>query len=236
MGKNMFKSKIKALVLVVALEGCVVPAMAQRTFHAYRPHAEQKDSVKTPKWEPHLSVSTGFIGSNYGDNRLFTSVAPSLDFRPNDRWRLTGGFRITSDMGMPMISNNRDLAPYKRDKGTGLVSVHGAAEYQVNDRLWLAAAVYHVAGSYAPFYGFGRGNAWDVSATAISAAAAFRFNDNDFLRLSFTVVRDNYGTLPFMYHDAWLHGGYGAWGLYATPLDYYRMADPFSPFFYNGIY
>ena len=92
MGKNMFKSKIKALVLVVALVGCVVPAMAQRTFHAYRPHAEQKDSVKTLKWEPHLSVSTGFIGSNYGDNRLFTSVAPSLDFRPNDRWRLTGGF------------------------------------------------------------------------------------------------------------------------------------------------
>ena len=232
----MFKSSFKTLVLVIGLVVCAVPLMAQRTLHAGQPIVEKTDSVKAPKWEPHLSVSTGFIGSTYGDNRLFTSVAPSIDYCPSDRWRLNAGFRITSDMGFPAISTNRDLAPYKREGGTGMVSAHASAEYQVNDRMWLAAAVYHVGGTYAPFFGFGQGKVLDVSATAISAAAAFRFNDNDFLRLSFTVVRDHYGTLPFMYHDAWMHGGYGAWGLYATPTDYYRMAAPFSPFYYDGIY
>lgn len=233
---NVFKKNIRAMVLAVGMVICAVPLVAQRPFHPGRQIVEAKDSVSAPKWEPHLAVSTGFIGSNYGDNRLFTSVAPSIDYRPNDRWRLNAGFRITSDMGFPPVAGSRDLAPYKREGGTGLASAHASAEYQVNDRLWLAAAIYHVGGKYAPFYGFGQGGTLDVSATAISAAAAYRFNDHDFLRLSFTVVRDHYGTLPFMYHDAWMHGGYGAWGLYATPTDYYRMASPFSPFFYDGLY
>ena len=73
-------------------------------------------------------------------------------------------------------------------------------------------------------------------ATAVSAAAAFRFNERDFLQLSFTVVHDHYGTLPFMYHDAWMHSGFSPWGLYATPTDYYRMASPFCPYFFDGIY
>ena len=232
----MLKHSIRLLILAVVMTGCAVPLSAQRTYNPNRPLKEIKDTVRTPKWEPHLSVSTGFIGSSFGDNRLFTSVAPSLAYRPNDRWRLSAGFRITSDMGFPMLSTNRDLAPYKRNGGTGLVSAHAAAEYKVNDNLWLAASVYHIGGTYAPFFGFGKGSALDVSATAVSAAAAFRFNERDFLHLSFTVVHDHYGTLPFMYHDAWMHSGFSPWGLYATPTDYYRMASPFCPYFFDGIY
>lgn len=228
----MLKHKIKALFLTMGLVVCAAPVFAQHNFRVGRQLVEIKDSVKAPKWEPHLSVSTGFIGSSFGDNRLFTSVAPSIDFRPSDRWVVNAGFRITTDMDFPMAAQARDLAPYKREGSTGLVSAHVAAEYQVNDRLWLAAAVYHIGGTYAPFYGFGQGNTFDVSATAVSAAAALRFNDNDFLRLSFTVVRDHYGTLPFMYHDAWMHGGYGAWGLYATPMECYAAASPFSPYYF----
>ena len=180
------------------------------------------DTVKLPQWEPHLSASTGFIGSSYGDNRLFTSIAPSLTFRPNNHWTVNAGFRVTTDMGLnpnyAFSSPERSLAPYRhRNGGTGLVSAHVGAQYQVNDRLWLAAAVYHLTGTYAPYYGFGNGDVFDVSATAFSAAASYRFRNESFLHLSVTCIRDEYGTVPFLWYDAWMHGGYGSWGMCGSP-------------------
>lgn len=198
------------------------------------------DSVQPPKWEPHLSVTSGFWGSSNGDNRLFTSVAPSLTYRPSDKWAVNAGFRITSDMGLnpnfTLSKPEKSLIPYKRNGGTGLASAHVEAVYRAGQNVWLGAALYHVGGSYAPFYGFANGDVLNVSATAISAAAAFRFNDESFLHLSFTVVRDHCGTLPYMYHDTWMHGGFGPWGLYASPTDYYRMAMPFNPYYMGDFF
>ena len=198
------------------------------------------DTVRLSRWEPHLSVGTGFMGTSYGDNRLFTSVAPSLTFRPNGRWAVNAGFRITTDMGLntnyAFSSPTRSLAPYKhRNGGTGLVSAHAAARYQVSDRLWLAAAVCHVGGTYAPLYGFGNCDVFDVSATAVSAAAAYRFGEDSFLHLSFTYVRDGQGTLPFLYHDAWMQG-YGSWGLYGPPMGGYGMSVPYGGVFGGAWY
>ncbi len=191
------------------------------------------DTVKLSRWEPHLSVGTGFFGTSYGDNRLFTTVAPSLTFRPNSRWTVNAGFRITTDMGLnpnyAYGSSTQDLAPYKhRNGGTGMASAHVAAQYQVNDRLWLAAALYHLGGTYAPIYGFGNGNVFDVSATAVSAAATYRFKNDSFLHLAVTYVRDEQGTLPYLWHDAWMHG-YGSWGMY-------HMGTPCSQMFLGGWY
>ena len=212
--------------IVAAMLVCL---MSIGTGHAQW-KSEADTTVKLPRWEPHLNVSTGFMGTSYGDNRLYTSVAPLLTFRPNSRWAVNAGFRITSDMGLnpnyAFSSPERSLAPYKhRNGGTGLASAHVAAQYQVSDRLWLAAAVYHLGGTYAPVYGFGNGEVFDVSATAISAAAAYRFSDDSFLHLSFTYVRDGQGTLPYLYHDAWMHG-YGAWGMYGSPIGCYGMGVP----------
>lgn len=206
-------------------------------------HAQWKsdsDTVKLSRWEPHLSVNTGFMGTSYGDNRLYTSVAPSLTFRPSSRWAVNAGFRITNDMGLnpnyAFSSPVRSLAPYRhRNGGTGLASAHVAAQYQVSDRLWLAAAVYHLGGTYAPIYGFGNGEVFDVSATAVSAAASYRFKNDSFLHLSFTYVRDEQGTLPYLYHDAWMQG-YGSWGMYALPMGGCRMASPYSHAFFGGWY
>ena len=183
---------------------------------------DDADTVKLPRWEPHLSAGTGFVGSSYGDNRLFTSIAPSLTFRPNGCWTVNAGFRVTTDMGLnpnyAFSSAERSLAPYRhRNGGTGLVSVHAGAQYRANDRLWLAASVYHLTGTYAPYYGFGNGDVFDVSATAFSAAASYRFGNDSFLHLSVTCIRDEYGTVPFLWHDAWMHGGYGSWGMYGSP-------------------
>lgn len=229
--KNRKKYQIGVLLLFFL--AAAVPSRAQ--------WRSQADTVTLPKWEPHLSVSTGFVGSSYGDNRLYTSVAPSLTFRPNDRWTINAGFRITTDMGLNpnymFSSPTKDLAPYKhRNGGTGIASAHVAAQYQVTDRLWLAASVYHLGGTYAPIYGFGNGSSFDVSATAVSAAASYRFRNDSFLHLSFTYIRDEYGTMPYLFHDAWMHGGYGPWGMYASPTDYYRMASPYSPLFFRGCY
>lgn len=199
------------------------------------------DTIYLPKWEPHLSVSTGFMGTGYGDNRLFTSVAPSLTYRPSDKWTIAGGFRITTDMGLNANYNignsQRSLAPYRTNGGTGIVSGCVKAQYQVNENFWLAGSVYHMGGSYAPFYGPMNGDVFRVSATAISAEAAFRFNNNDMLHVSFTYVRDHASTMPFMLHDAWMHsGGFGPFGMYATPADYCRMMAPYSPMFYGNWY
>ncbi len=117
-----------------------------------------------------------------------------------------------------------------------MASAHLEAVYRAGENVWLAASVYHIGGSYAPLYGFANGDVLPVSATAISAAAAFRFNEESFLQLSFTVLRDHYGTLPYMYHDTWMHGGLGHWGMFASPTDYYRMAIPFNPYYMGGIY
>jgi len=43
--------------------------------------------------------------------------------------------------------------------------------------------------------------------------------------------------MPYMLYDTWMHaGGFGPWGMYASPTDYYRMAAPYSPMFFGGWY
>lgn len=191
---------------------------------------EKFDTLALPKWEPHLYVGTGFMGTNRGDNRIYSTVMPSLTFRPSDKWAITGGFSFTSDLGLnpyySFESAPKSLAPYKRNGGTSLASGYVSAEYHAGENVWLSASLYHQGGTYAPIYGFANGNAFDVSVTAINAEAAFRFKNNNFLILSFTMIKDNVGTLPYMMYDSWHHGGFGPWGMYASSFDYYRMSAP----------
>lgn len=189
------------------------------------------DTVILPRWEPHLYVATGFVGSDYFGSRVFTTVAPSVTYRPNARLEMNAGFRVTSDFGANKIFNVgapvRSLAPYRHNESTGLVSAHVGAEYQVGDNVWLGASLYHLGGSYAPMYGFWGGNAVDVSVTALTAEAAFRFRNNNFLHLAVSIVRDQYGTLPFLYHDAFMYGGCRAWGFYGAPMGFCGSAMPY---------
>lgn len=200
--------KIITLLLVLA---CLASAQAQRRAYYDRLLPRSQDSVLAA-WEPHLAVSTGFIGSALGDNRLFTSVAPSIAYHASDRLSFYGGFSITSDLGLnPSYNAGRSRAPRRSNGGTGLVSAEAGGEYRLNERVWLAASVWHLRGEYAPLFGPLNGDAVEMSATAISAAAAFRFKDNNYLHLSFTYVRDNAGTLPWMCYDSFMHSGFG-WG------------------------
>jgi len=170
------------------------------------------DSLKLRQVEPHLSVSTGFIGNSRGDNRVFTSVAPSFTYRANEKVTFMGGFSVLSDFGLDRnFVNNpiRSKAPRRdRNGGTGIVSAEVGMHYQVNDKFLLSAWLYHAGGQYAPFYSRINDGAFDVSVTALSASAAYRFNNEDFLRVSLTVIRDHTGSMPFVLHDAWMSRGW----------------------------
>lgn len=190
----------KHIILIIALVANLWPAAVPA-----------QDTI--PRWEPHLSATTGFVGTSFGDSRLFTTIAPSLTFHPSSRWSLTGGFRVTADYGLDahyMADPVRSLAP-RRNGGTRAASAYVEAEYRASDRLWLAASLYHLGGQYAPLFGPANGSAFDLSLTALSAEAAYRFDGGSLLHLSFTVVRDNTGALPYLWWEQWHAGGWGAW-------------------------
>ena len=197
------------------------------------------DSLPLPKWEPHLSVGTGFISSYHGDSRMYSTVAPSLVYRPNDKLTVTGGFRITTDLSFNPsyhVGAPRSLAPRRHNGSTGLVSAELGAQYRLGENVWLAAALYHLGGQYVPMYGFASGQTLEMSATAIAASAAFRFNNDNYLHLYVAFIRDNAGTLPHLMYDTFCSGwgGYGGYGW--SYYDYYRMMSPgamgFSGWYY----
>lgn len=221
---------IRYIVAAVLMMGSLNLWAQWRPYHeAVFDTVEDFDTISFPRWEPHLSVGMGFFSSSFGDSRVFTSVAPSLSYRPNDRLTVNGGFRVISDFGVDKVFASpapvRNLAPYRNNGGTGMVGVHLGAEYQVNDNVWLAATLYHLGGSYAPIYAFTNGNDLDVSITALTAEAAFRFKNDNFLHLSVTVMRDRGGALPYMWHDAFMTG-HGAWGMGGMPCAW-GMASPY---------
>lgn len=206
-------TKLTGILIMLAL---ATPVTAQYRVPRTLCDSAYRDTIVLPRFEPHLYLGTGFVGTNYGDNRLYYEVAPSFVFCPNNRWTVNAGFGITTDFGLNggynrVAAEPRSLAPYKMGNGgTRLFEASVAASYRISENVWVAGAIAHLQGQYAPYFGPANGQAVPVSATAISGAAAFRFANNDWLHIAFTYVRDHNGTMPYLYHDAWHNmGGYG---------------------------
>lgn len=213
MQKKIYISLIAALLGLWAGEAAAQGTTWRETPTWAADETWAADSLRVPRWEPHVGVTTGFLGTGHGDNRLYTSVAPSLTFRPSERWAITGGLRLTSDFGLNshyMAQPERNLAPL-RNGGTTTASAYIEAAYQATDRLWIAANLYHLGGQYAPLFGPANGTTLDLSVTALSAEAAYRFGNNNWLHLSFTVVRDGTGALPYLWWENWHTGGWGGY-------------------------
>ena len=220
----MQRRKHIVLIIALLLGLCGSNASAQRATG---------DTLRLPRREPHFSATTGFLGTGHGDNRLFTSLAPSVTFRPTARWAITGGLRLTSDFGLNgqyMAAPERNLAPV-RNGGTSTASVYLEAGYQATDRLWLAASLYHLGGEYAPLFGPANGSTLDLSVTALSAEAAYRFGDNNYLHLSFTFVRDNTGALPYLWWENWHMGGWGGYGTCWNTWDRWNSWEQYNRWF-----
>lgn len=199
--------------------------MSFSMFAQWNRNAEKSLNDSISKWDYHLSVGTGVMG-NRDDARCYTLVAPSISYRPTDRWKINGGFGVMSDFGLVNtykvdFSNTPSRVPLKQQSNTGIVAGYVAAEYQANEKLWLAASIFGVSGQYNPFF-FGNGQSLPVGLYGGSASMTYKIGDDSFLHLSLHIINDNMGTLPFLYHDALMYSGIGCYGL----MNPYYMHNP----------
>lgn len=151
------------------------------------------------------------VGNIFGRGYAFTGVAPEVRYHFNDRFslsagvKLTEGFSLGRDYGFD-ARGGRSLAP--RRSGTRLYQAYIAGEYQVNERLWLAASLLHIGGTldFVPWYGVGDGS---VSATAFSAELRYRTRRGNMLGFHLSYINDKGGLMapylysPYLYDPCW---------------------------------
>lgn len=179
-----------------------------------------KDSVS--KWDYHLTVGTGVVSDFDNQVKGYYMIAPEIEYNPNSRWSIKAGFNAISDMDSYVFKGRepRSLAP--RKNSSTAVGVHLSAQYQVNDRLWLGATVFHIGGqsslmyTFNPYYGWQFGAPVDLGITGMSADMRYRIGDSSYLDLHISVMRDQYGTLPILYDNLYLNT--------------YRIGTGFGPF------
>lgn len=164
-------------------------------------HAQVTD---TTSWHVHLStglsVSNGF-GRTLGNSWLATDV----ELHPTQRLTVNTGFANIGSV-LPQDYKLHGLGPRSltpRREGTQATAVWAEAEYQVNDKLWLWAAVAHIGGFAQPLW---LDHSLPLNATAFQGGFGYRFGENSVLEMHMHIVHDNYGTLaPLLYHDPFYH-------------------------------
>lgn len=179
------------------------------------------DSV--PKWQFHVAMGTSLVGNSYNMASLY-GITPTVVYRPNSRLKVVGSVTGINSHSLATEGytirgrEERSLVPY-RYPSTALAATV-AAEYQVNDHLWLAAAYSRMGGELAsgmilnPWLpSTGRPLALDAS--SFTAAMRYRFNNDSFLDVHLTVINDRAGTLapliynPYGMYDYNAHSAFG---------------------------
>lgn len=167
------------------------------------------DSVS--KWDYHLNVGTGIVSDFDNQVKSYFMISPQFEYKANAKLRLKAGFNLISDMDSYVFKGRepRSLAP--RKNSSTAVGVHLSAQYQVNDRLWLGATVFHIGGqssllyTFNPFYGCQFGMPVDLGITGLCADMRYRIGDNNYLDLHISVIKDSYGTLPILYDNLYFN-------------------------------
>ena len=180
-------------------------------------HGVGISSAETAKpFDIHLSMGSSYI-YNRSSSAVLYSVAPSVDFRPNDKLTVSASllsvesFSTSSNAGSPRGGQPRSLAPYRNPRAVAMAAAV-AASYKVSDRLWIGASYVHIGGELAssalvnPWYGDGRGVG--LNATAFSAAARYRIGERSFVDFHVSILDDRAGTLVPLFFGA-PYGGYG---------------------------
>lgn len=231
---------IKRLITITLLLTVAVSMSAQ--FHGmpidvdsalYEPTEVQR-SLTPRKYEVHGTVGTGVeIGRGYATTYL--AASPRVDYHPNDKLTLTVGFSVmgTMDPNRFMLRGNqpRSLTPRKNGNASAAIAAYIAAQYQVNDRLWVAASLFHAGGqmimptTFTPWGYIPGGWTADINLTAFSAAMRWKVGDDTYINLQCQIIRDGTGQLwpyytsPFYnsymygFGGNWLpYGGFGGWG------------------------
>jgi len=179
------------------------------------------DSV--PRWQFHVSMGTSLVGNSYDMASLY-GITPTVVYRPNNRLKIVGSLTginshvLATDGYTIRGREERSLAPY-RYPSTALAATV-AAEYQVNDRLWLAASYSRMGGELASGMLV---NPWLLTserpvlldASSFTAAMRYRFGKDNFLDIHLTVINDRAGTLapliysPYTLYDYNAHSPFG---------------------------
>ncbi len=163
----------------------------------------QSDTAKT---DVHLLLGTGIYGG-MGQWHSYTAAATRLSYRASDRLTLTAGFALTTDRSEDrydlLRTEPRSLAP-RRHTTTGAVAMDVAAEYQLNDNLWMAARLFYLGGSYNSLWYPGE-RPMELNVYGGSLELHYRTKHNHALSVYFDFVRDETGALtPWMYHTPML--------------------------------
>lgn len=178
------------------------------------------DSVS--KWDYHLNVGTGIVSDFDNQVRNYFMISPEIEYKPNSRWAVKAGFNAISDMDSYVFKGREPQSLAPRKNASTAVGIHLSAQYQVTDRLWIGATVFHIGGqssllyTFNPYYGWQFGTPVDLSITGFCADMQYRIGDNSYLDLHISVLRDNYGTLPILYDNLYYNA--------------YRSGVGFGPF------
>lgn len=165
------------------------------------------------KVDYHISLFSGVYGGG-GETHAYTGAAPSLSYRVNDRLTLKAGFAFSSDINANSYRlsprDERSLAP-RRSNSTGAVAMDVAAEYKMNDNLWMAARLFYLGGSYDPVWN-GSSRPYQLNAYGGSVALHYRTKNDNSLSLYLNFVHDDTGALtPWMLYSPFHTIGPSGW-------------------------
>ncbi len=165
----------------------------------------RQDSIEK-KFEGRITLEGG-VGSWFGHRYAYTGVAPEIRYHFNDHFTLSAGARLINGFGLSchysLRPDNSSLAP--RRGGAKLAEAYVAGEYQVNERLWLAASFLYIGGEtdFLPVYG-GRGGY--VRATAFTADMRYRTRRGSLLGFHISYINDPSGLMAPWFYDPCMDG------------------------------
>lgn len=196
-----------------------------RPMHPLGDTGRLLDDDSLRRWQFHLSMGTGIVGSRHATSPYFT-ITPSLTFQPSDRLKINASVTMLDSYSMYPGGYNirgrevRNLAPV-RNYSAAAAALSVSATYRASDRLWVAASLFHTSGGLASA---ALVNPWFpadmplmLDATAFSAAMRYRIGESSFLDIHLTVIDDRTGAFTPM--------------LFGTPFGGYYGDYIFSPFY-----
>lgn len=183
----------------------------------------QTDSVS--QWSGSVRMGSSVVSGLHGETFGYMSFAPTLNYKATDRVTVKAGFSAVSSLSTNGYAlrglEPRSLAP--RKPTTTAVGMYVAGQYQVNDRLWLAASVFHIGGEYYHPWLSGHGTL-PLNATGVAADMSYRLGNRSYIDVHFSYIKDEAGSLcPLLLSPYYSH---------CSPFDHIlgRWSSPYTFF------
>lgn len=153
------------------------------------------DSLK--KIDFHVSLGSSVsVGS--GASVFHLGVAPRLDFHPSNRLKVSVGFSALNsiDPNAFWLQTNPPVSRAPLRKNALALSFDISASYWVNDRLRIAASLFHQNGDLLSpgmwsYWGvFPTGMPIHINRTGFAADLLYRFDNDNTIQLHLSIIRD----------------------------------------------